>query len=268
MFRHAEEKDRAALLDYLRRESEFNLFIIGDVLSLGVRGEDIDVYLQARRGAIEAVLMRYRNNFIPYTREAALDLSAVTGRINTSLATDGTWFVSGKKEIVHRVKPGLQRAPAWEREQFFAVCRELRADVPAAQLPSVRTAAPDDAEAIAGLWDAVFGGKEDRRLRQDIEQEKTRVAFIRDAASGEVVSSAACVAESDAAAMIIGVATHPDHRGKGYATACVWRLVSDLRARGKSACLFFHNPAAGTIYRRLGFQDIGMWKMMKFEKPS
>ncbi len=266
MLRQAEERDRAALLDWLRREPEFNLFIIGDILTYGMRSEEIEVFIESRRGLIEAVLLRFRENFIPAARDDSADLAAIAGRINTALAAAGRRFVSGKREVVERVQPLLQRRPSTVHDQFFSVCRELKAEVPLGALPLVRAAGGADADGIAALWDDTFGKQERLRLRDDIERGVTRAALVRAPESGEIASAAAAVAESDSAAMIIGVATHPDHRRKGYATACVYRLVEDLRAKGKSACLFFHNPAAGTIYHRLGFTDIGMWKMLKFER--
>lgn len=266
MLRQADEKDRATVLDYLRAEPEFNLFIIGDILTYGMRSEEMEVFIESRRGLIDATLMRFRNNFIPYTRDDDADLGAIAGRINTRLATPGTRFVSGKRKVVERVQPLLQHKPAQANDPFFSVCRELKAEVPLGALPLVREAGGNDADGIATLWDDTFGKQERLKLRDDIERGMTRVTIVRAPESGAIVSAAAAVAESDAAAMIIGVATHPAHRGKGYATACVYRLVDDLRARGKSACLFFHNPAAGTIYHRLGFADIGFWKMLKFER--
>jgi hypothetical protein len=226
----------------------------------------MEVFVQEQAGGIEAVLMRYRENFIPYTHRPAIDLGAVTAGINVHLAAAGKHFVSGKKEIVDRLKPGLTVTPHWERDQCFSVCRKLNAEVSLDALPWVRAAKAEDADEIGALWAATMEPRTDRTIRRDIESGSTRIAVIRESVSGKLVSAAACVAESDAAAMIIGVATHPDHRRRGYASACVWRLVSDLRARGKSACLIFHNPEAGTIYHRLGFRDIGMWKMLKFQR--
>lgn len=266
MLRIAEEKDRAMLLDYLGREPEFNLFIIGDILAYGVRSEEMEVFVEARRGAVDAVLMRFRSSFIPCTYDARADLSGLVGRINTRLATPSVWFVSGKKATIDRVEPLLQRKPAVTHDQIFSVCRELNADALPAQIDAVTLAVPADADAIIDVQELAFGNQRDRtRLAKDME-DGDQVAIIRDAASGKIVSAAMAVAESDTSAMIVGVATHTAHRGKGYASACVWRLVSDLRARKKSACLFFHNPAAGSIYRRLGFTDIGFWKMLKFEQ--
>ena len=70
--------------------------------------------------------------------------------------------------------------------------------------------------------------------------------------------------------MIIGVATHPDpkYRRQGYATACTAALVKDLASRGKSACLFYENPQAGSIYKRIGFRDQGMWRMISLPDPN
>ncbi|TKI86654.1 GNAT family N-acetyltransferase, partial [Bacillus cereus] len=31
----------------------------------------------------------------------------------------------------------------------------------------------------------------------------------------------------------------------------------------RTLCLFYNNPVAGRIYKRLGFKDIGMWTMYR-----
>lgn len=63
--------------------------------------------------------------------------------------------------------------------------------------------------------------------------------------------------------MIVGVATHPAHRRKGLATQLLIRLCEDLLSEGKTPCLFYDNPEAGSIYRRLGFTDVGTWVMYR-----
>ncbi|MNN97268.1 FR47-like protein [compost metagenome] len=66
--------------------------------------------------------------------------------------------------------------------------------------------------------------------------------------------------------MLVAVATHPDYRGQGLATRVVAKLCTDLLAEGKSLCLFYNNPQAGLIYKKLGFSDIGSWTMMYMKK--
>jgi predicted GNAT family acetyltransferase len=168
------------------------------------------------------------------------------------------------------VKPLLCRTERRDHELFFCVCRELHAEVPLDELPRVRIATPDDAEDVARLLLSIeeFGRVEYSGFADEIAQGQKRITLIRDEGSGRVISTANAVAESDAAAMIIGVATLASERGKGYASVCVYRLVKDLADRGKSACLFFSNPAAGRIYHRLGFRNIGMWRMLHFDEVT
>lgn len=41
------------------------------------------------------------------------------------------------------------------------------------------------------------------------------------------------------------------------------KLMADVLEEGKSLCLFYDNPEAGRIYKRLGFKDIGRWTMYR-----
>jgi len=56
----------------------------------------------------------------------------------------------------------------------------------------------------------------------------------------------------------LGVATLPDHRGRGYATACASAVVADILERGKTAlwtCDEAHE-ASVAIAQRLGFRQV------------
>jgi predicted GNAT family acetyltransferase len=62
--------------------------------------------------------------------------------------------------------------------------------------------------------------------------------------------------------MIGGVFTPEPLRGRGYASAAMTTLCASLLSDGCQPCLFYDDPAAGTIYRRLGFEDIGTWRLV------
>jgi len=61
--------------------------------------------------------------------------------------------------------------------------------------------------------------------------------------------------------MIVAVCTHKNYRGKGYATELLTEIVSYLLREKQSVCLFYDNPDAGRIYRKIGFNEIGLWTM-------
>ncbi|MGD8189380.1 GNAT family N-acetyltransferase [Brevibacillus ginsengisoli] len=96
-------------------------------------------------------------------------------------------------------------------------------------------------------------------FRQTLRSGTGNAYFFEEA--GEVLASASTTAENSFSAMVVGVCTHPKARRRGLATQCVRQLCDELLNEGKLLCLLYDNPAAGSIYRRIGFQEIGLWCM-------
>lgn len=42
-------------------------------------------------------------------------------------------------------------------------------------------------------------------------------------------------------------------------------LCKELLNEGKELCLFYDNLDAGSIYKRIGFEDIGFWMMYTYK---
>ncbi|MDE6638957.1 MAG: GNAT family N-acetyltransferase [Acetatifactor sp.] len=81
---------------------------------------------------------------------------------------------------------------------------------------------------------------------------------------GRLIATASTSAENSKSAMVVGVATDIDFRGKGYASAVVSALCRDCFERGKKyLCLFYDNPVAGRIYNRIGFRELGQYGMLR-----
>ena len=91
----------------------------------------------------------------------------------------------------------------------------------------------------------------------DVHHRLRRGAFHATAvkAGDTVVSCAMTVAETTGAVLIGGVATHPDHRGQGLASACVTALAHRMGEKAVWICP--KNEAAEQLYRRLGFAPCG-----------
>jgi len=55
------------------------------------------------------------------------------------------------------------------------------------------------------------------------------------------------------------VYTPPEHRNRGYATACVAALSRQLLAQGRGFCMLYtdlENPTSNRIYRRIGYEPV------------
>lgn len=74
--------------------------------------------------------------------------------------------------------------------------------------------------------------------------------------NGRIVGCAQSEFESPHQALIVGVATEPEARGRGIASACVAGLINSLSTPGRSFALQYDNPSAGRIYKRLGFVPV------------
>jgi RimJ/RimL family protein N-acetyltransferase len=94
------------------------------------------------------------------------------------------------------------------------------------------------------------------------EQINLRTLFLIEDGEGKVLSAALSSAESAGGAMLGGVATLHEHRGKGLSTLCVGALCAYLFEKGMPSVSLFYlveNRTAGRVYEKLGFQDAGHW---------
>lgn len=78
-------------------------------------------------------------------------------------------------------------------------------------------------------------------------------------------ATAMTVAECHGAALLGAVATRPDCRGRGYASACVSTLAHTMLAKGKAVWICPKNPAAQRLYERLHFTVCGDWGVVSKE---
>ena len=244
-------------MDFVLREPAYNLFIIGDVEHFGYDKKFQELWAQFEARQIKAVLLRYRSSFVLYA-PGDHDVDAFA---RLMLSTENLKVFQGKPQTLADYR-GLIPFKN-ERLLHFAELDKARFRHSRIEEISVSKASVSDSEALFSLrkhipeFGHLRGGIE--ATRQRLESALGRTYFIKQRKS--IVSTASTVAESSVSAMIGGVATHPQYRHKGYAAACMSFLCNELLEEGKTVCLFYDNPAAGSIYMRLGFADTGKWLM-------
>jgi predicted GNAT family acetyltransferase len=97
------------------------------------------------------------------------------------------------------------------------------------------------------------------------EQMAFRTLYFMEDGNGAVISAAQSSAEGGEAAMLGGVATLPEYRGRGLSTCCVGALCRHLFDAGiKSVSLFYlkDNDPAARVYDKLGFKPAGEWLLV------
>ncbi len=183
-------------------------------------------------------------------------------------------FIMGPRDITRSALEHLWPLPIARREaHYFARLPgehfQGHLAAPSAQA-AIRRATPDDIPALTILYTGAAGFERVpiEQVRQSMTERvytlRTYVAEIR----GRLVAGASTSAESTNAAMIGGVWTLPEERDHGYSTAVVSALCADLLAEGRCPYLFYleDNAPAARVYKKIGFQDIGHWTVVYFDR--
>lgn len=263
MIKKLTEKDRSQIMEFVCKKPAENLFIIGDVEAFGFDNEFQTLWGQFNEnGELAAVLLKYESNYIPYA-EGDYDIDGFARIINSD---PNMRELSGLKEVVEKLEPLIQKNKRSINSFYYAKCQKLLETKSSEELSRVEKLTLNEIEENVELLKGVPEFKTsnitvDSKKRM-IENKTGRTYFIR--IDGEMATTASTTAENSSSAMIIAVATMEKFKRMGLATDCMIKLCMDLLAEGKELCLFYDNPEAGKIYKRLGFQDIGFWNMYRY----
>lgn len=267
MIRLLTNNDRDITMALVEKKPAENLFIIGDIEAYGMESDIQQLWGQFEGGKLIAILLRYDQNYIPYS-EGDYDVKGFAQIINENR---GRIEISGLQHLVAPLRKWIDRGIRRDSETYYAKCTKLTVPTSDLDFSNVTYLLPHEYEENIEMLKSIpefSTGTFNIEGRERAEKFKTgRTYIIRDD-QGVMVSSASTTAENSQSAMIVGVGTKPGYGKKGYATHCMLKLCLDLLAEGKSICLFYDNPAAGRIYKRIGFEDIGFWSMVRYEEKN
>jgi RimJ/RimL family protein N-acetyltransferase len=269
--------DRPALEGLLLREPEHNLFHLSALVEFGLAPPG-DSYNGAwavgafREGDLEGVVMALRGTGGVYHTPGDVDMLDALARTVRERATEGKIsLLSGHETQVGALLSLIREASTNPAD--LCHFRTVRPDdlrlPPQSGSPAyaARLATADDMERLIDFYMVGFyslarlPSRSAWRARLS-EQLAFRTLFLVEDAEGRVLSSALSSAEGGGCAMLGGVATLHEHRGKGLSTLCVGALCDHLFRKGLGSVSLFYlveNQMAGRVYEKLGFQDAGKW---------
>ncbi|WP_409291922.1 GNAT family N-acetyltransferase [Peribacillus sp. SCS-37] len=261
MIRQLSDRDHEAVSVLLRQEPAFNLFIIGDIEAFGYSAPFQDIWGEfSANNELISVLLRFHDSYIIYG-PASLDAAGFA----ELLPKDKPLSISGKSETVALFEGIDCLQLGNKKEMYFAESSELPREV-LTQSGKIKEAGLVDVDKIMELRRAIqeFDADEASRklLTQSMKYKTGRTFYFEE--DGRIIASASTAAENSMSAMIMGVCTHPSFRNRGYATQILKQLIAEFVVQqSKTLCLFYDNPEAGRIYRRLGFREIGKWTIYR-----
>ena len=257
MVRRLSKNEQKRAYDFVVEEPEYNLFIVGNLESFSLDEDFLDVWVEEKNGEIIALLCRYFQSFIFYST----DNYDIDSFIEILYDYDYK-VISGKDTTVKRFAEKLKNTDI--EEEYFCVLNELKPlNFNGEKVENFNI---KDFDQLIDLRKTIEEFKEtDPNQHKNKFLTKTgRAKVIKK--DGRIVSSAETSAENSKSAMITGVATNPNFRKKGYASKLIYELCKELLKDEISPCLFFDNPSAGNIYKKLGFEEIGKYLLIFNEK--
>lgn len=262
MIRILNESDHDNCFKLIKTMPAENLFIIGDIEAYGYKQEFQKVWGEFNEsGEIVAILLKFEENYIPF----AAGLFNAKGFADIMSNDPNFKMMSGLKEFTEQIEPFLKQQLKKKRQSYYAKCTKLNDNLKIIDVNNVQQALPKDAEDLVNLINSIpefYSTLTVERKLRELKDGTSRSYFIEE--DGKMVSLASTAAENSMSAMVVAVATLENYKKKGYATKCMLKLCNELLLEGKDLCLFYDNPEAGAIYKRIGFEDIGFWMMYSY----
>lgn len=249
---------RELVLEYVSKEPNINLFIIGDIEQYGFDKDFQEIWgMFDSDKKLKGIMLRYMNNFIPYIENVDEDVSEFKEIIK--LYTEKK-IISGKDTIIEKFKDTLDSYK--EKTTYFCELKDKKRLLQYDE--SIKSANEEDAYRIHEL----FGTIDEFTMKDSIDniREKIRkgnkIVYYIENENKELITMSQITAENSKSAMVVGVATRKGYREQGYMSKCLSKLCNDYISKGKSLCLFYDNPKAGKVYLKIGFKEIGVWTML------
>lgn len=252
--RKLDASNQPALYKLMEGHKGYNIFILGNVHSLGWDSPMLE-YWGAFAPDLTAVLMRYNSNWAAWWTKPG-EFIGNFGRIIASFPD--TDCITGHPDIIDSLRiPGFSIKKRYN--QHLAVLDKL---LPPPAVCDARWARPEDVDEVLELYQEDEIPRARAGLLRRINTGGLAVGLVE----GRMVSAAAVTARSEDSAMIGGVWTLPQERQRGYGSWCTAWLCQQLMDSGITPTLFYHNPVAGSIYRKMGFSEIGPYAMITLER--
>ncbi|MDF2947239.1 MAG: GCN5-related N-acetyltransferase [Bacillales bacterium] len=265
VIRKLSKNDHEQTLNFLLDETIANLFIIGDILAFGYDEEFQELWGDFDDdNSLRGLLLKYHSNFIPYAK-GDFDIEGFAKIILELKPNLENMYMIGKPEITEQFEkfdavPGNEKIESYLCEYTEKISEPINfegivikkgglADIP--RILELRKTIE-----CFDIHDGMLASME-----LNFKSGTARHFYIED--NDKIVASVSTSAENKYGATIVGVQTNKNYRNRGYASALMTKLITELDNEGKKVGLFYYNPVAGSIYKKLGFRDISKWNMYK-----
>jgi len=262
MYKIAQEKDVKLLLRYFEQDLKNCLYSYIDLKKIGIDNPNLTVYFDESDGICCSALKYYEGLqlFDADGKMDAEDTAKLIKELNSHI-------VSSTVDVIEKLYPLLKDTYEMERGYVTEMLSMPECEISEEVRPAEITEYDEIARLICS--DEGVGGhyvpeELKEQLLTRLEEGMGRNYILK--RDEKIIHHAATYAELDNLAVISGVITHQDWRGKGVGTLAVHKLCHDLIKEGKKPCLFYYTKQAEEFYKKIGFEEATGWAKLVLKK--
>ncbi len=269
MIQKLEQKDIERVKEYLSKDAVPNLFFRANIENYGLEGDDVEVYANVIETEWDFVLLRYFSIVLIYSQKDDYSTKEATTLINSFEKLD---TIGGKHSVVDKLKnnfPVLTFRPTTllrctKETLVNHKTQPLSDTLKYDELPADKGDKLVDFFFTIKEFEKNYKGQEERyrqRTKENLQKDSNAYIFSD---NGDIVASALAGAQCSIGSMLLGVATNPSYRKQGLATILVTKACNDQFEKGKDfVALFFDNPEAASLYKKIGFEEVGGYTVLQ-----
>lgn len=240
------------LKDFLKNDMVYNTFILADIEVYGFNQSFQDVYMKTDQfGKCESVYLRFHNNLI--LAGGNLDLSFIKNILKKDIR-----IIMGKDDLIKQVGEICNTSYTYLTKYMYSLYENKKL------FPmnnKIEIAKLSDIDEVYNFLQTIEGFEnmyksKDMILNRINSGEGSHIFLKKD---GKIVSHANSAAKSEFTAMIGGIATHKDYRGKNLAKEIVSFISKKIILQGLVPCTFSDRNASQSFLSEIGFKEIGKW---------
>ncbi|MDO5849817.1 MAG: GNAT family N-acetyltransferase [Methanobacteriaceae archaeon] len=251
------------VFDYIAKDYGRCLYIFIDLKKYGLDDPNFDVWIQYNENnEICAIISEYYGGIQLYSK----DYDFIPSEIADFIKEKDTHVLFGMIQIIDKLKEFL---PDYSQETgIVGELKELKYppnpkaySIPLEEMEEVvKVVAADEDIGKPYGFESLY--------EQYCERKKTNFGrnFVLRADNGDIICHAGTYAELEELAVIGGVITAPNYRGKGFSKETLSSLCKELQSEDKDIFSFYYVPPAKKMHEGVGFKPLGEWsKLMKNE---
>lgn len=257
-------QDLPAVYEYIKDEPEVTLLIQGDLELYGLQSKSVSLY--AFDEPWDSILLKYYSDYVLYSKGPLFNAKAVAALLARQ---ENVLAIKAKESLLKQMQPHFPKQKI--TGTYLCRCNRTSFIAKADTTTVVRKLKGEDASAVVALYQQIeefaqpyLDHKKEKlaEITNNLEQGGVALGVFE---GKKLVSSVYTTATTKRGAMVVGVATLPEARNRGYASTLVSQICSLCFESGlEFLCLYFDNPQAGAIYKKLGFETVDRWATMRF----